>query len=76
MALFKDARYLQSGTGIPFVSLYPPGSDAPVAGIYRCSGCGNEIVSHRDHNLPPENHHRHAIGQGPIRWHLIVGTNP
>jgi hypothetical protein len=22
--------------------------------------------------LPPQNHHQHATGQGPIKWQLLV----
>ena len=76
MALYKDSRLLQLGTGMPFDTIYNPGHPAPAAGIYHCTGCNNEVVSHLDSSLPPENHHQHGVGQGAIRWRLAVATNP
>ena len=66
MALYKDSRLLSLGTGVPFDTIYPPGHQAPAAGIYHCAGCGNEVVSHRDSSLPPENHPPCQDGVCPV----------
>jgi len=31
-----------------------------------------EIGIAKGHTLPPQNHHQHAAGQGPIKWQLLV----
>ncbi|MBB3197367.1 hypothetical protein FHS28_004794 [Roseateles terrae] len=40
--------------------------------MYRCIVCGDEIGIAKGHALPPQNHHQHAVSQGPIRWQLTV----
>jgi hypothetical protein len=44
----------------------------PHSGIYKCTGCGHEIVAEQDRQFPPQNHHQHPVSQGKIRWKLIV----
>jgi hypothetical protein len=72
MALYKYASYLQQLDNDAFDLDHSPGSQAPYAGIYQCTGCGREIAIAQSHVLPPQNHHEHTADQGPIRWRLIV----
>jgi len=55
-----------------FDLIYEPGSIALDPGIYRCTGCGYEIVLDKDQVFPPQNHHIHPLIQGPIHWMMIV----
>lgn len=75
MALYKSATYLTQSTDQAFDSSYSPGASAPRSGIFRCTGCGKEIVSTQHHTLPPQNHHTHAVSQGSILWKLIVAAD-
>ncbi|WP_432591864.1 hypothetical protein [Stenotrophomonas maltophilia] len=72
MASYKNANFLVHNDGVAFDALLPPGTIAHNSGIYRCSGCGNEIAANKDNPLPPQNHHQHSAGQDPIKWQLIV----
>lgn len=72
MAFYKNASYLRQDNGNAFDQTYRPGAETPLSGIYRCTGCGHEMVSVKGHTLPPQNHHTHTLYQGDIRWQLIV----
>ncbi|BCG20783.1 MULTISPECIES: protein L [Vibrio] len=54
---------------------YSPGSEVPISGIYRCTGCKKEITSNKGDPFPPQNHHQHAASQGDVKWKLNVRTN-
>lgn len=72
MAMYKDARFLTQSNSNAFDAVHPPGTVTPLSGIYRCEGCGRELVSEQARPLPPQNHHQHTGMQGAIRWRLIV----
>lgn len=72
MALYKHAVFLTQSNDVAFDQIHLPGVATPVSGIYRCEGCGREIVSEHARPLPPQNHHQHTPAQGAIRWRLIV----
>jgi hypothetical protein len=72
MATYKYSGYLSASQDGAFDATHPPGAVTPFSGIYRCMGCGKEIVSEHGKPLPPQNHHQHAAGQGAIIWKLIV----
>ncbi len=72
MAQYKYSTYLTVNTNEAFDATHEPGSLTPYSGIYRCIGCGKEDVCVQGKPLPPQNHHQHAVGQGLIRWQLIV----
>ncbi len=74
MAIFKNARILQQNSSSVFDTIHAPGSATPHSGIYRCEGCGKEVVSETSRPLPPQNHHQHTTFQGAIRWRLAVLT--
>ncbi len=58
-----------------FVPLHGPGDRVVYSGIYKCQGCNREITSNNGDPFPPQNHHQHTLGQGAIRWRLLVMTN-
>lgn len=72
MAQYKHSQFLKHNTNDAFDALHQPGALTPYSGIYRCAVCGKEDVSVFNKPLPPQNHHVHAAGLGPIRWQLIV----
>lgn len=72
MALYQSSTYLHHMAHEEFDKIYRPGATVAWSGIYRCDGCGREIVHTASHPLPPQNHHQHNSVQGSIRWRLIV----
>lgn len=72
MALYKHGNFLTQTDNAAFDARHSPGATAPYSGIYRCVVCGHEITSEESNPLPPQNHHQHAPGLGPIAWRLIV----
>lgn len=77
MAWYVDASDLTSvkKTKIWWTTVYSPGEDVPVSGIYQCLGCKKEVTSNQGEPFPPQSHHQHSQAQGLIRWKLIVRTN-
>ncbi len=75
MALYKYPQALQHSNANDFDVVHQPGFATPHSGIYRCTGCGMNEVSTSGHPLPPQNHHQHRAGLGPIRWQLVVSTH-
>jgi hypothetical protein len=72
MATYKYPHFLTQVNHAAFDTITHPASNVPYSGIYRCEGCGKEIVSTAGNTMPPQNHHQHTILQGAIRWRLIV----
>ena len=72
MSLYKNGNYLSKSEDAVFDQVHTPGSTPPRSGIYRCMGCGREVVGEEARQLPPQNHHQHTDQQGTIRWKLIV----
>jgi hypothetical protein len=72
MALYKTIGYLVQSNDNNFDADLKPGATTPHSGIYRCMGCGREVVSEEGKPLPPQNHHQHTTAQGNIRWRMIV----
>ena len=72
MAQYKYPQYLNQNDHAEYDKLYSPGDICQNSGIYRCEVCTDEIASNKGNPLPPQNHHQHRPGQGPIRWKLIV----
>lgn len=74
MAHFKYAKFVMPSQHPKFDVFHEPGVEAPNAGIYICQVCGREIGIAKGHKLPPQTHHAHLPGKGPIRWLLVVAT--
>lgn len=72
MALYKNGDYLTQSSDAAFDQTYSPGNVPPHSGIYRCDGCGREVVAEEGRQLPPQNHHQHTSTQGTVRWRMIV----
>jgi len=72
MAQYKYGVFLKLNQSADFDTIHKAGETTPYSGIYRCEGCGQEVISVHDHPLPPQNHHQHTQAQGHIRWQLIV----
>ena len=72
MALFKDPDRFTRSKDSGFDQMHTAGETTPFSGIYRCEGCGHEIVSQEYAPLPCEQSHLHATNEGQIRWRLIV----
>ena len=72
MASYKHGQFLTRNEHAEFDNSHAPGVGAPNAGIYRCTGCGDEIGIAKGHILPPQNHRQHPARCGGIRWQLIV----
>ena len=71
MALYKYSSYLVQSADAAFDTLHSPGVAAPLAGIYRCEGCGHEIGIAEGNTLPPQSHKQHPIGTA-IKWRLAA----
>ena len=72
MALYKNASFVTRTDDPNFDTVHQPGVTTPFSAIYRCLGCGREIVSEENKPFPPQNHHQHTTTQGKIRWQMIV----
>ncbi len=72
MAIYKYARYLSRSLHSVFDRTHAPGEEARHSGIYRCDGCGREIVAGALQRLPAAGDHAHAPTQGAVRWRLVV----
>lgn len=74
MAYYKYGNHFKQIDHENFDKDRDPGTETPDAGIYRCTGCGDEIGIAKGHKLPPENHHQHTNRSVPIKWRLLVCT--
>ena len=74
MAQYKYLHYLTNLSDPKFDPALAPGAVTPHSGIYKCQGCGNEIISTAGDPLPPPSHHQHSLKEGGIAWRLIVAT--
>jgi len=72
MALYHNGNLLTHSGDAAFTQIHSPGGHTPHSGIYRCLGCGREVVSETAKPLPPQNHHQHSSFQGHIRWQMAV----
>jgi len=70
MALYKQDQYLAKSSDPAFDGTHKPGQVPPHSGIYRCDGCGREVVAEQGRQLPPQNHHQHTTQQGQVRWRM------
>ncbi|MEY2501070.1 MAG: hypothetical protein QOI07_1404 [Verrucomicrobiota bacterium] len=75
MAQYKYSHYLANLPDQKFDPAHPPGASTPHTGIYKCQGCGVEVISIAGDPLPPSTHHPHSLAQGGMAWRLIVATD-
>ena len=74
MTLFRRSNDIEVSISPDFDKEHKPGETPDHPGIYRCSGCGCEIVAEAFKPLPSENHPKHSPAQGKIRWRLAVAA--
>jgi hypothetical protein len=74
MTLFRRSNDIEISTSPEFDREYEPGATPIHSGIYRCRGCGCEIVAQGARPLPAASHPRHSPAQGPVRWRLAVAA--
>lgn len=74
MTLFKRSNDVEVSVSPEFDKEYKPGETPLRAGIYRCRGCGCEVVADASKPLPLDKHPRHSPAQGAIRWRLAVAA--
>jgi len=74
MTLFRRSDDVEVSTSPEFDKEYGPADTPHYSGIYRCRGCGCEIVAEAFRPFPPEEHPIHSPGQGKIRWRLTVAA--
>jgi hypothetical protein len=72
MALYKYQQFVERTDAAAFDTLLEPNTPATWPGIYHCHVSGHEIAIASGHKLPPQNHHQHTPGSGPIQWRLVV----
>ena len=72
MAQYRYRDNLTQSSSAAFETRHSPGTKAQNAGIYRCPGCGDEVVVAKGTRLPPQDHHPHTKDQGKIEWQLVV----
>ena len=72
MAVYKFERFLRQSNDTVFDKALPAGTPTPRSGIYRCDGCGVEIICAAPGALPGGDHHTHTSQQKLVRWKLIV----
>jgi hypothetical protein len=74
MTLFKRSNDIEVSISPEFDKEYKPGETPIHSGIYRCRGCGREIVAEASRPLPLAEHPRHVPAQGTVRWRLAVAA--
>lgn len=72
MSLYKQPAFLQASSHTAFDETHTPGTIAANSGIYRCTGCGDEIAANKGNPLPSQNSHQHSPSTVAIRWQLTV----
>jgi hypothetical protein len=68
VAFYQSSTHLSQLTHAEFDKTHSPGERTSCSGIYRCRGCGREIVHTTDKSLPPQNHHQHTLRRRFDRW--------
>ena len=74
MAHYEYVHYRTNLSDPKFDPAHAPGAITPDSGIYKCQGCGIEILSTAGDPLPPPSHHQHSLAQVYIGWRLIVAA--
>lgn len=74
MTLFRRSNDVEVSISAEFDREYAPGESPKYSGIYRCRGCGCEVVGEKLKPLPLGDHPRHSPAQGAIRWRLAVAA--
>jgi len=80
VTLFRRSNDVEVSISAEFDKEYKPDETPLHTGIYRCRGCGCEIVAEANKPFPPEKHPRHSPaatgGRGAARTALVVLPAP
>ncbi|MDQ3283042.1 MAG: hypothetical protein M3Q69_16705 [Acidobacteriota bacterium] len=71
MAQYKNLKFISPSTSSAFETRYAPGTHIENPGIYRCTGCSDEIVVARGQKLPAAGVHQHTP-DAKVEWQLLV----
>lgn len=74
MSRFRRSNDVEVSISPEFDREYEPGQTLLYSGIYRCRGCGCEVVAQGSKPFLVENHPQHSPAQGPARWRLAVAA--
>lgn len=74
--LYKNVNWITKSDDDAFEKIYNPGDTPDHSGIFRCTGCGREVVAEASRSLPTQNHHQHQAGKGDIRWKMAGYCDP
>ena len=72
MAKYRYSTHLHKSDSTAYDVEWKPGQKPVNSGIYRCTGCGHEVVAEKERSFPTQNKHQHTAEQGEIRWKLLV----
>lgn len=75
MAAYKHAQFLERSSHLAFDTAVPRGGTAVFNGIYRCTQCGQEVVSGLGGTLPGECPRKHADRGQDFGWQLVIAAN-
>lgn len=76
MPFFTDQTskfFTKQESGKEWESTYGISEKVPASGIYRCTGCGDEITSNKGDIFPPQNRTQHP-NCSAIKWRLVAKT--
>ena len=73
MAWYRDEAFVhQVDEDEDYDRVLDPGATTTLPGIYRCAGCGREVIARADERLPGETHH-FCPEEGVVPgWQLLV----
>ena len=74
MTRFRRSNDIEVSISPEFDKEYKPGEIPNDPGIYRCDGCGCELVAEASNPLPLDNHPKHSPAQGAVRRRLAVAA--
>lgn len=69
MPLYSNPKIFKRSANTAFNALHNPGSKPPHSGIYRCEGCGVEVVAEQGRTFPPTHSHN---APAHVRWRLVA----
>jgi len=72
VALYKRRPYVLDSDLAVFEVRHAPATRVANPGIYRCTGCGEEVPVAKGHLLPRGEQHEHGPEDGKVEWQLIV----
>jgi len=74
VTFFRRSNDIEVSVSPEFDREYTPGETPSHPGIYRCRGCGCEILADPRNPFPLDDHPRHSPAQGAVRWRLCVAA--